>query len=175
MNIYFIFIQGIGLVAGVFLIFSYFRKDTNRVLSFHIISNSLDFFHYILLGAYSGGFIYLLEGIRDFLYYKTDKDKYVFIVSAIIYLLISFFSVRVWYDYLPVFASLVDGYTLTMSKKYVTIGAIISYGVWVIYNIYVFSYAGLLIDGFIFLSNICIILFVREKKVIRGRKIRYNR
>lgn len=176
MDLYFIFIQGIGLVAGVFLILSYFRKDTNRVLSFHIISNSLDFFHYILLGAYSGGFIYLLEGIRDFLYYKTDKDKYVFIVSAIIYLLISFFSVRVWYDYLPVFASLVDGYTLTMSKKYVTIGAIISYGVWVIYNIYVFSYAGLLIDGFIFLSNICIILFVKEKnKVIRGRKIRYSK
>ena len=165
MNLYFIFIQIIGFVAGIFLILSYFRKDTNRVLSFHIISNSLDFIHYILLGAFSGGFIYLLEGIRDFLYYKTDKDRYIFIVSAIIYLLISFFSVRVWYDYLPVFASLVDGYSLTLSKKYVTLGAIISYGVWVIYNVFVFSYAGLLIDGVIFVSNIFIFLFDKKNSV----------
>ena len=78
MNINFILIQLIGLLAGIILILSYFRKDTNKVLSFHIISNTLDFIHYLLLGAYSGEFIYLLEGTRDFLYYKTDKDKYIF-------------------------------------------------------------------------------------------------
>ena len=29
-----LFIQFIGLLAGLFLILSYFRKDTNKVLSF---------------------------------------------------------------------------------------------------------------------------------------------
>ena len=156
MSVNFILIQLIGLIAGLFLIASYFRKNTNKVLSFHIISNSLDFVHYFLLGAYSGAFIYLLEGTRDFLYYKTDKDRYVFIVSAILYLLISFFQVKVWYDYLPIAASLIDGYTLTLEKKYVTLGAIISYSIWVIYNIFVLSYSGLLIDGIIAISNIFI-------------------
>ena len=151
---YFWFIQFIGFVAGIFLVLSYFRKDTNKVLSFHIISNSLDFVHYFLLGAFSGAFIYLLEGIRDFLYYNTDKDKYIFIVSAVIYLGISFFQVRVWFDYLPILASLIDGYSLTCEKKYVTIGAVISYSLWVIYNIFVMSYSGILVDGFIAISNL---------------------
>ena len=164
MNINFIIIQLIGLIAGIFLILSYFRKDTNKVLSFHIISNSLDFIHYLLLGAYSGAFIYLLEGTRDFLYYKTDKDKYIFIISAIIYLLISFFSVRTWYDYLPIAASLIDGYSLTLEKKYVTLGACISYTIWVIYNIYVLSWAGLLIDGIIAISNIVLLIPILQKR-----------
>ena len=171
----FIFIQLIGLVAGLFLIFSYFRKDTNKVLSFHIISNSLDFFHYFLLHAYSGACIYLLEGIRDFLYYKTDKDKYIFIISAILYLSISFFQVRVWYDYLPILASLIDGYSLTLSKKYVTVGAVVSYSLWVIYNIFVLSYAGLVFDGIIVISNVFILIthINKYKKIyIKGKKIR---
>ena len=117
MNMSFILIQLIGLLAGIILILSYFRKDTNKVLLFHIISNSLDTIHYLLLGAYSGAFVYLLEGTRDTLYYKTNKDKYIFIISAILYLSISFFTVRAWIDYLPILASLIDGYTLTLEKK----------------------------------------------------------
>ena len=158
MSVNFILVQLIGLIAGIFLIASYFRKNTNKVLSCHIISNSLDFVHYFLLGAYSGAFIYLLEGTRDYLYYKTDKDKYIFIVSAIIYLMITSLWVRVWYDYLPIAASLIDGYSLTLEKKYVTIGAIISYSLWVIYNIFVMSYSGLLVDGIIAISNVFILI-----------------
>ena len=76
---------------------------------------------------------------------------------------------------MPIFASLVDGYSLTLSKRYVTVGAIISYGVWVIYNIFVMSYAGLLIDGFIFLSNIWMLFSLKEKcKVVRGKKISFD-
>ena len=171
MNLYFVFVQAVGFVAGLFLIFSYFRKTTNKVLSFHIISNSLNFFHYVLLGAYSGGFVYLLEGTRDFLYYKTDKDKYIFIFSAIAYLLISFFQVRVWFDYLPIMASLIDGYSLTLSKKYVTIGAIISYGIWVIYNVFVLSYAGIFMDGIIVISNIIIFVgYIIKREKMRVKK-----
>lgn len=166
-----IFIQLIGLLAGIILILSYFRKDTNKVLSFHIVSNTLDFIHYLLLGAYGGAFIYLLEGTRDTLYYKTDKDKYIFIVSAILYLSISFFTIRKWFDYLPVAASLIDGYTLTLEKKYVTIGASISYTMWVIYNIYVLSYSGLIIDGIIAVSNMILLVgYIQNKKLKLNKK-----
>ena len=158
MSIKFLIIQFIGLLAGVFLILSYFRKDTNKVLSFHIVSGLLDFIHYLLLGAYSGASTYLLEGTRDLLYYKTDKDKLIFVISAILYVSISFLFVRSWVDYLPIFASLVDGYSLTLEKKYLTIGAIISYTAWVIYSIHVFSFAGLLIDAIILISNIFIFI-----------------
>lgn len=164
MSIYFLLIQLIGLIAGIILILSYFRKDTNKVLSFHIVSNSLDFIHYLLLGGYSGAFVYLLEGTRDYLYYKTDKDKYVFIISSIIYLSISFFGVKTWIDYLPIVASIIDGYTLTLEKKYVTIGACISYSLWEIYNLHVMSISGLIIDGIIVISNIVMLIHIISKK-----------
>ena len=157
-------IQLIGFIAGIFLVLSYFRKDTNKVLSFHILSGLLDFIHYLLLGAYSGALIYLFESTRDYLYYKTDKDKYIFIVSAIIYLSVSLFQVRTWYDYLPILASLIDGYSLTLNKKNITIGACISYSIWVIYNIKVLSISGIILDGIIALSNIYILIFKSSKK-----------
>ena len=151
-------IQLIGFIAGIFLILSYFRKNTKKVLSFHVISGLLDFIHYFLLHAYSGAIIYLFESIRDYLYYKTDKEKCIFIISAIIYLSVSFFQVKVWYDYLPILSSLIDGYSLTLSKKYVTIGACISYSIWVIYNIKVCSIPSIIFDGIIALSNFYILI-----------------
>ena len=170
MNLYFMFIQFLGGLAGLFLIFSYFRKDTNKVLSFHITSAVLDFFHYLLLGAYSGAFIYLFEGIRDYLYYKTDKDDYIFVVSAIMYIVISFFQIKIWYDFLPLIASLIDGYSLTKNKIGVTVGAVISYTLWVIYNIQVLSFAGLIVDGIIAISNLTLLFyqfnFVKKKNVV---------
>ena len=173
MNLYFLFVQFLGFLAGIFLIFSYFRKNTNKVLSFHIISNSLDFVHYILLGAYSGGFVYLIEGVRDFLYYKTDKDRYIFIISAVLYISISFFQVRNIYDYLPIMASLIDGYSLTKNKLGVTVGAVISYSIWVIYNIKVLSYAGIIMDGIIAISNLVLLILhfnsIKERKALRHK------
>ena len=173
MSINFWIVQLIGFTAGIFLILSYFRKDTNKVLSFHIVSGSLDFIHYLLLHAYSGAFIYLLETTRDILYYKTDKDKYIFIISAILYLIISLCGVRTIYDYLPIAASLIDGYSLTLEKKYITIGAIISYTTWVIYNIHVLSISGLIIDGIIAMSNIIILCYniiSKRKKLLQPNK-----
>ncbi len=176
MNLNFLFIQFIGLLAGLFLVFSYFRSDTNKILSFHIISGVLDFFHYFLLGAFSGAFIFLLEGVRDYLYYKTDKDKYIFVVSGIVYIFLSVFQVKIWLDFLPIFASLIDGFSLTFSKKYVTVGACVSYLIWVIYDIYVLSFSGIIIDGFIAVSNMYMLLFFKDhSKVIRGRRIRFNK
>ena len=165
------FIQLIGFVAGVFLLLSYFRSDTNKVLSFHIISGLLDFVHYFLLGAYSGSFVYLLESSRDYLYYKTKKDKYIFWVCAIVYLLISLFQIKTWYDYLPVLASLIDGYSLTLKKKYVTIGAIISYSIWVIYNVFVKSYPGIIFDGIIAFANLFIICYDLFKDKNKGKNL----
>ena len=57
----FIFIQIIGIIAWLMLVFSYYRKDTNRILVFQIIGTFLYCVHYYLLGAYSGLFICFFE------------------------------------------------------------------------------------------------------------------
>lgn len=159
MNFEFILIQIIGIFAWLMLVLSYYRKDTNKILAFQIIGTFLYCVHYYLLGAYSGLFICFFEVVFDYLYYKTDKDKYIYIASIPIRILGGIFSFKIFMDILPILASLIDGYSLTKRKKLVVIGAIISYTLWVIYDISVLSISGAITDGIVVLSNLSILLF----------------
>lgn len=155
----FVLIQIIGVVAWLFLALSYYRKNTNKILVFQIIGTILYCLHYFLLGAYSGVFICLFEVLFDYGYYKTDKDNYIYLASVPIRILGGILTYNVIYDVLPILASLIDGYTLTKKKKKVVIGAVISYTLWVIYDICVMSISGAFTDGIIVLSNLSILIF----------------
>ena len=159
MDLWFIFIQMIGIIAWLMLILSYYRKDTNRILVFQIIGTVLYCVHYGLLGAWSGLFICACETLFDLGYYKTDKDKYIYMASIPIRIIGGLLSFVTFVDILPICASLIDGYSLTKKKKIVVIGAVISYTMWVIYDIFVGSYSGAFTDGLIVLSNLSILLF----------------
>ena len=162
MDFYFIFVQLIGILAWLVLILSYYREDTNKILIFQIIATALYCLHYYLLGAYSGLFICIFEVVRDYLYYKTDLDDYIFYGSIPIYIINGIITFTGWYDLLPAFSSLLDGYTLTKKKNIVVFGAIISYTSWVIYDIFVMSYSCAITDGLVALSNLSILLFGNE-------------
>jgi len=162
MNLYFWFIQLIGLVAWLMLVASYYRKDTNRILVFQTIGTALYCLHYYLLGAYSGLFICFFEVVRDYLYYKTDWDDYIYYASIPVYIIYSVISFTGIVDLLPICSSLLDGYSLTKKRKIVVIGAIISYTLWVIYDIFVYSYSGAVTDGLVAVSNMLIL--IRESK-----------
>ena len=158
-NLEFWMVQLIGIIAWLLIVFSYYRKNTDKILYFQIISTILWCIHYFLLGAYSGLFICAFEVIRDSLYYKTDKDDYIFLGSIPIYILYGIISYSGIVELLPIFSSTIDGFTLTKKKKIVVIGAVISYTIWVIYDIAVKSYSGAFTDGIVVLSNISILLF----------------
>ena len=165
MNIYFWFIQLIGLAAWLMLVASYYREDTNKILVFQTIGTALYCLHYYLLGAYSGLFICLFEVIRDFLYYKTDWDDNIYKGSIPVYMVYGVLTFTGIVDLLPIASSLLDGYSLTKSKNIVVIGAVISYTLWVIYDIFVMSYSGALTDGLVALSNLLIL--IRESKLYK--------
>ena len=116
-NMNFWIAQFIGLIALILLVFSYSRKNTNKILAVQIVSALLYCVHYYLLGAYSGFMICLFEMMRDYLYYKTDLDDFVFIISIPIYILMGYISYHTFADLLPLFASTVDGFGLTKSKS----------------------------------------------------------
>ena len=162
--------QLVGALAWVVLLVSYYRKTTNKILSFHIVSTLLDAFHYFLLGAYAGSVICIFETIRDYGYFKSDQDNSIFIATIPLYLIISFLTCVSFVDLLPVLSSVVDGYALTKSKKTVIIGAVITYTCWVIYAISVKSYIGILADGILVISNLSILLF--DKDLLKGKEIR---
>ena len=159
MDVNFWLVQGIGIVAWLVLVVSYYREDTNKILIFQIIATALYCVHYYLLGAYSGLFICIFEVIRDYLYYKTDLDDYIFYGSIPVYIINGIVTFTGWYDLLPAMSSLLDGYTLTKKKNIVVIGAVISYTSWVIYDIFVMSYSCAITDGIVVLSNLSILLF----------------
>ena len=173
----FLLIQSIGIIAWIILVLSYYRKDTNRILIFQIIATFLYCIHYYMLGAYSGLFICTFEVVRDVLYYKTDLDDYIFYGSIPVYIISGLLSFSSFLDLLPIFSSLLDGYTLTKKKKIVVIGAIISYTSWVIYDISVMSISCAITDGLVVISNICILIFgetIREKfYAIAKRRIKF--
>ena len=154
-NMNFWIAQFIGLIALVLLVFSYSRKNTN--------------IHYFMLGAYSGFIICLFEMMRDYLYYKTDLDDFIFIVSIPIYILMGYLTYHAFFDLLPLYASTVDGFALTKNKRVIVFGAIVSATIWIIYDINVMSYSGLLTSTLVIIANLCVLFF--DKNLFKDKNI----
>ena len=159
MDISFWIVQGIGILAWLILLVSYYREDTDKILIFQTIATALYCIHYLFLDAYSALFICFFEVIRDYLYYKTTWDDYIFYGSIPIYIINCFTTFTGWFDLLPTMSSFLDGSTLTKKKNVVVIGAVISYTSWVIYDLFVKSYSCAITDGLVVLSNLSILLF----------------
>lgn len=155
----FVLVQIIGIIAWIFLVVSYYRKDTNQILVFQIIATILYCIHYWLLSAYSGLFICIFEVLRDYLYYRTELDKYIFYGSIPIYIIYGVLGFKTIPDLLPIASSIIDAYSLTNKKNIIIIGAIISYTIWVIYDICVMSISCAITDAIVALSNLSILLF----------------
>lgn len=171
MDLYFIFIQIIGFVAWILLALSYYRKDTNHILVFQIISTVLFCLHYLLLGAYSGLLICVYEVIRDYSYYKTDIDDYIFMGSILIYGISAYLTFTSVLDVFPYVASLIDGFFLTKKRNVVVLGAIVTYTLWLVYDLYAKSYSGAITDGIIIVSNLYILFFRKDDKKVITSKI----
>lgn len=159
MNLQFILIQLIGIIAWLTLMLSYYKENTNKILLLQIIATILYCIHYYLLGAYNGAIICLLVAIIDYGYYKTNLDRYIFIISIPILIISGLYNYHTPLDLLPIISSIIDGYSLTKHKKIIIVGATISYTLWVIYDISVMSYSGAITDGLLALSNLSILLF----------------
>lgn len=159
MDLKFVLIQLIGVVAWLFIFISYYRKNTDKILMFQVIASILYCIHYYFLGAYSGLLMCALSAIFDYAYYKTDKDKYLYLVSIPLRIFTGMLYYKSMVDILPIVASLIDGYVLTKDKKMVVFGGVIYYSLWIIYNMFVMSYSGVVTDLILVISNLCILLF----------------
>lgn len=176
MSLYDLFIQLIGLVAWGLLVYSYYKREENHIILFQVIATVLYCVHYYLLGAYSGLFVCMFEVVRDYLYYKSDADNYIFAFSIPIYIVYGYLTFGKYYDLFPIFASVVDGFTLIKKRKIIVAGAIVSYTLWVLYDLFVGSYSCLITDGIVVISNLSILLFDKELIKNNGeRRINYNR
>ena len=147
-----------AIIAWVLLLISYHAKRENKVILYQILSSILYIVNYFCIGALTGFWISLFELIKSIGYYKTDKDKYIFLYSLPIYIIIIYFTGFNILTILAVLGSLIDGYVLLKDKKTMVIGGILSYSLWTIYDLFFFDFAGAISDIFVVISNLSILI-----------------
>ena len=144
-----VFIQAIGFV-GTILFFVSFQCRNNRSL-FRIQFLSYLFYttHLILLGAITGGISYVINTFRSFCLgskWPAAKGKGMCIVICLMQLAALFFTWSGWISLLPVaanIASTIGGYTHN-PRKIRLAGMLVNSPLWIIYDILVGSWAGIL-------------------------------
>ena len=163
--------QGLGIISWLLLLYSYTREDIDELLFVQIGVCLFDVLSYLLLGADAGLLICVVELVKTILYYKTDKDKQIFIVSIFIYLLIGLLTIRHWYACLPVLGSLIDSFGASRDSKTANICSIVSNTLWTIYDILILSYIGAFNDIVVVLCNISV-LFLGYSRLMHISKFR---
>lgn len=164
MNLNFYLAQVTSLLAWFFLIFSYWKNKDNKILYLQLISCIFFVLNYLFLGAYTGLFVVFFEIIRDSLYIKLNDDKKTFLYTLPVYALIGIFSYDGFWSLFSIFASLNDGYALIFKEEKVVFLGIITYILWLIYDIYYFSLPNIIAESILILSNIIILLRKKDVK-----------
>ncbi|MBQ9011829.1 MAG: YgjV family protein, partial [Bacilli bacterium] len=144
--------QIIGFIAFLTSLIAYHRKDKKTILSNTVTSNILNLIQYLLLGAFSGCITKLLAIFRN--YFILLKEKYnklsniaYLILFIIIYITASIFTYNGILSILPLAASIIyiifiwNGDEITIKKT-----AFFCYFLWLAYNIFVLSIAGIVSD-----------------------------
>lgn len=173
MDLNFYLAQITAILAWIFLIISYWKNKDNKLLVLQVISCIFFILNYILLKAYTGLFVIIFEIIRDSLYIKLEDDKKTFIYSLPIYAMIGLFSYDGFWSLFSIFASLNDGYALIYKGKKVVFLGIITYVLWLIYDLYYVSYANVLAEAAVIISNITILIL--GKKTFEGKRTSIKR
>lgn len=141
--------QVVGFIAFVLSLVAYHQEKKKTIFQTMIISNLLEIIHYILLGAYSGCITKVIALIRNEIIIVKEKNKkidnYIVLIGLfIIYLISGILTYENIYSILPILAATIylffvwNGDELKVKKV-----AFYCYFIWLIYNICVFSIAGI--------------------------------
>ncbi len=168
-SIQFILSQVAALAAWIFFALSYHVKRENKMILFQIISGLLYCTSYIVAGATTGFLISLFETITAYSYYKTDKDKYIYLFTLPIYILIGYFSSSSdgLFVLVPIFGSIIDGYGMIRNNKIMVITGVASNFLWIFYDLYYLEYITALGDLLLVISNLSIVVYGIYKYIKR--------
>lgn len=142
-------IQLIGLAGTAHYFLSYQFRDNKTLFRVQFLSYLFYTVHLILLGAVTGGLSYVINTGRSFcLGSKNEflKSRAMCIIICTMQLAVLFFTWSGWISLLPVganIASTIGGYTHNPRKIRIA-GMFINSPLWIIYDIIVGSWAGIL-------------------------------
>lgn len=149
MSIKFIFIQGIGILGTALFFLSYQCKSNRNLFRVQFLSYLCYTVHLLMLGAVTGGISYILNTLRSFClgsqntFLRSKKMCWIICVLQVITLL---FTWDGWWSILPVAANIaatIGGYTYN-ARKIRAVGMFVNSPLWILYDILVGSWAGIL-------------------------------
>lgn len=148
MTLRYIFIQGIGFLGTILFFLSYQFKSNKKLFRVQFVSYLCYTVHLLLLGAVTGGMSYILNTLRSFcLSSKSEflKSRTMGWIICLLQVVTLFFTWGGWYSILPVaanIASTIGGYTYNARKIRIA-GMCINSPLWILYDIIVGSWAGI--------------------------------
>lgn len=152
-----IIIQAIGGLGIIASIIAFQTKKHNQILLFKTLNEFLFAIQYFLLGAYTGMAMNLVGCVRNIIFTKQVEKGKKTIFSVILFsILFTAFGIVTWggaKSLLIIVAKVLS--TVAYSNKNTTVvrGIILITSIsWLIYNVCVFSIAGILCEAFTLIS-----------------------
>jgi len=178
MSIIYVISQIAGFIAFILSLIAYHRKKKSKIFQTMMVANVLDIIHYILLGAYSGCITKVIALVRNEIIIIKEKNKklnnkIVLISLLFIYLVSGVLTYKNIYSILPILAAMIylyfvwNGNELKVKKC-----AFYCYFLWLIYNICVFSIAGITSNIVSIISTF--IAVYNEKMVNKSKEVKEN-
>lgn len=149
MSVKFIAIQGIGFLGTILFFLSYQCKRNKNLFRVQFLSYLCYTVHLLMLGAITGGISYILNTVRSFcLGSRSDflKGKWMCAIICILQVATLFFTWNRWWSVLPVAANIaatIGGYTFN-ARKIRVVGMLVNSPLWIVYDVAVGSWAGIL-------------------------------
>ncbi len=156
--------QLMGFIYMFFLIFSYFQKYASKLLLYQSLAFLFKGIHYFLIGGLSGSLTSIVSFIRNLLFTKV-KSKVLIIFFIILYLIIGITCFTDIFSTLPVIATILYSFFVYIKNpKYLRLSSLFTSFIWLIYNIYLISYGGVLTQIILIISNISAMIKLDKKK-----------
>jgi len=149
MSIKDIVIQSIGILGTVLFFLSYQCKQNKNLFRVQFVSYLCYTLHLLMLGAITGGVSYVLNTLRSFCLGSKHaflKGKLMCAVICALQVLTLIFTWNKWWSILPVAANIaatIGGYTYNGQKIRIA-GMFINSPLWIIYDILLGSWAGII-------------------------------
>lgn len=145
----YIAIQLFGLISTVLYFVSYQCRDNKKLFRFQFLSYLIYTIHFLLLGAITGGISYIINMFRSIFLgcdWKPGRSKAMCVFLCALQGVTLIFTWDGWLSLLPIvanIASTIGGYTYN-PRKIRAAGIFVNSPLWLVHNIFVGSWAGVL-------------------------------
>ncbi len=142
------FMQAIGFAGTILFFLSYQCKHNKNLFRVQFLSYVFYTTHFLLLGAVTGGISYMINTLRSFCLGSQKaflKGKWMCGILCILQLVTLIFTWDGWISVLPIAANIaatIGGYTYN-ARKIRIVGIFVNSPLWIVYNVWVGSWAGI--------------------------------